>query len=117
MKGERLYLDYLRDILENSEKSVGFIAGMTRDDFLKDEKTVFAVIRAIEIIGEATKKIPANIREKYPEIPWREMTGTRDKLIHDYMGVNLVVVWKTVTEDIPNLISLLQQAIKNENPD
>jgi uncharacterized protein with HEPN domain len=115
MNQKRLYIDYLRDILENAEKAVEFVSGMTGDEFLGDEKTVFAVIRAIEILGEATKKIPVEVREKYSDIPWREMAGTRDKLVHDYFGVNLTVIWITVTEDIPLLIPLLKQVIKNES--
>lgn len=114
MNQERLYSDYLRDILENAEKAIGFAAGMTGDEFIQDEKTVFAVIRAIEVIGEATKKIPSKIREKYPLVPWREMAGTRDKLIHDYFGVNSAVIWKTVTEDIPLMLPLLRQVLENE---
>ncbi len=114
MNQERFYSDYLRDILEHAEKTQDFISGMTRDDFLQDEKTVFAIIRALEVVGEATKKIPREVREKYPNVPWREMAGTRDKLIHDYFGVNLGVIWKTATEDIPALIPLIRQILKNE---
>jgi uncharacterized protein with HEPN domain len=114
MKQKRLYIDYLQDILENAEKARRFVSGMTGDDFLQDEKTVFAVIRAIEVVGEATKKIPQEVREKYPLIPWREMAGTRDKLVHEYFGVNLAVIWKTVAEDIPSLIPLIQQVLESE---
>ena len=76
---------------------------MTYDDFLKDIKTQFAVVRALEIIGEASKKIPSEIRDKYTKIPWREITGMRNILIHDYFGVDLEVVWKTTSIDIPPL--------------
>lgn len=114
MTQERFYVDYLRDILEHAEKAQTFVAGMTEDDFLQDEKTVFAVIRALEIVGEATKKIPQEVKGKYPNVPWREMAGTRDKLAHDYFGINLGVIWKTVTEDIPSLIPLIRQILKNE---
>jgi uncharacterized protein with HEPN domain len=114
MNREHLYIDYLRDILEHAEKVQRFVAGMTVDDFLQDEKTVFAVIRALEVVGEATKKIPTEVREKYPNVPWREMAGTRDKLIHDYFGVNLGVIWKTATEDIPDLIPTVRQVLQNE---
>lgn len=114
MKPERLYIDYLRDILTHAEKASLFIGGMTADDFLKDEKTIFAVIRALEVVGEAVKKIPKELRNKYPEIPWREMAGMRDKLVHDYFGVNQIVIWKTVIEDIPKITPLVQMIIENE---
>ncbi|MBU1182033.1 MAG: DUF86 domain-containing protein [Proteobacteria bacterium] len=114
MISERLYIDYLRDILDNAKKASDFIKGMTENDFLRDEKTIFAVIRALEIVGEATKKIPDEVRGKYPGIPWREMTGMRNKLIHDYFGVNLAVIWKTVTEDMPKLIPLVKQVIEDQ---
>lgn len=65
-------------------------------------------MRALEIIGEATKNIPAEVRNQYPDIPWRSMAGMRDKLSHQYFGVNLEVVWKTSTEDLPQLRTKLQ---------
>lgn len=100
MKTEREYLDYIEDILDAIEKVAQFIQGMELVTFVRDEKTVFAVVRALEIIGEATKKIPHSVRKRYTAVPWREMAGLRDKLIHDYSQVNLVVVWKTATEDL-----------------
>jgi len=114
MKKDRIFIDYVRDILENVEKAQSFVEGMDGDDFLRDEKTIFAVIRALEVVGEAAKKIPDDIREKYQDIPWREMAGMRDKLIHDYFGVNLKLIWKTVQEDLPPLEPKLSQVIKEE---
>jgi uncharacterized protein with HEPN domain len=85
MTAERTYTDYLVDILDAIVKTEQFIQGMTFDRFVQDDKTVFAVVRALEIIGEATKRIPQEIRARYPEAPWRETARMHDKLIHDYI--------------------------------
>jgi len=114
MNKEREYGDYLEDILKALNKISEFIEGMTFEQFMKDDKTSFAVIRALEIIGEATKKIPIEFRLKHSEIPWQEMAGMRDKLIHDYFGVNLEVVWKTATEDLSNLQPTFSQILKDD---
>jgi uncharacterized protein with HEPN domain len=111
MKGERVYEDYLADILDAADKIAAFIKGMTESQFLADDKTQFAVVRGLEIIGEAAKKIPDTAKAKYPQVPWREIAGMRDKLVHDYIGVNAQVVWKTATEDVPGIAELLR-AIK-----
>jgi len=88
--------DYLEDIIEAMENAMDFIRGMSYEEFVKDTKTVYAVIRAIEIIGEAVKNIPEDVRSKYPEIPWRAMAGMRDKVIHAYFGVKLERVWEVI---------------------
>jgi len=112
MTAGRTYQDYLFDILDAIEKSAQFIQGMTVDQFAKDHKTFFAVVRALEIIGEATKNIPPEIRANYPEIPWREMAGMRDKLIHDYSGVNLSVVWNAAHDELPALEPAIRAVLK-----
>lgn len=113
MSGERVYLDYIRDMLEGARRAREFVSGITYDEFVSDEKTQFAVARALEIVGEAATKIPKDLRRTYSEIPWREITRTRDKLIHDYIGVNLSVVWRTLDDDIPSLIEQLESLLSD----
>lgn len=101
MKNSDTFSDYLEDILQAIEKAEQFISSMDFQEFEKDEKTQYAVIRALEIVGEASNNIPKSVRNQYEAIPWKEITGMRNKLIHDYMGVNTEVVWNTVQEDLP----------------
>ena len=114
MKREREYVDYLKDILDAIEKTEQFTEGMAFERFSSDYKTRFAVIRALEIIGEASKKIPETVKRQNPDLPWREMAGIRDILIHEYFGLNLQVIWKTLKEDFPKLkpviSTMLEQA-------
>lgn len=111
MKQERSYEDYLEDIYEQIVLAKKFIIGMNQEQFCADEKTVYAVIRVLEIIGEATKNIPDQVRKYHPAVPWKEMAGMRDKLIHDYFGVNLAIVWKTVAERLPELEPLIREML------
>ncbi len=104
----REYKDYLVDIIDAIDKAEDFIKGMDFETFEKDSKTTFAVIRAFEIMGEAVKKIPSSVRNKYKNIPWKEMSGMRDKLIHEYFGVKPRVVWKTIKQDLPKIKPYLQ---------
>jgi uncharacterized protein with HEPN domain len=104
---------YVKDILDSMENAEKFVEGMTCEEFNRDIKTSYAVTRCIEIIGEASKNIPESIRSKYPDIPWREMAGMRDKAIHFYFGVNFMRVWLVVKEDIPKIRPLIQRVLKD----
>lgn len=110
---ERNPVDFLMDILDSIEKIENFVEGFDLEEFSKDPKTIYAVIRALEIIGEATKKLPNSLKGEHPEVPWRDMTGLRDKVAHDYFGVDLEVVWDTAIDDAPSL-KLLIMKILNE---
>jgi uncharacterized protein with HEPN domain len=100
MSAKREVRDYLNDVLESIADIHEFTQGMSYDAFAADKKTVKAVIRCLEVIGEAVKKIPPEIRARHSTLPWTEVAGMRDKLIHEYFGVDLEIVWETVNSDL-----------------
>ena len=104
---------YIKDILENMRDAREFIRGMSYEQFAADKRTVNAVLRSIEIIGEATKNVPEDVRARYPQIPWREMAGMRDKVIHFYFGVDKEIVWLVAKERIPILQPLIEQILRD----
>lgn len=116
---KRNLLLYLNDIHQSCKDIIDFTNEHNYDSFIKDKKTIYAVIRALEIIGEASKKVPVQLRKRYPDIQWKSMAGMRDILIHDYFGINYKIVWNVI-DKLPNLVNNLEQVIidyKNENPE
>ena len=105
-------LAYIDHILDCIRKINEFSKGMILKDFKSNELVQDAIIRNIEIIGEASKKISKDTKQTYYKIPWKEIAGMRDKLIHDYLGVDVNVVWKTIHEDIPILEKLINEIEK-----
>lgn len=106
---------YLKDILNAIDSIEKFIEGINFEDFVKDDKTSSAVIRKFEIIGEASKNIPSNLKKKYPDIPWKEMSGFRDKLIHFYFGIKYELVWETIKLKLPTLKIRLNEVMSELN--
>jgi len=109
------FLDYVEDILKAMDDATGFVKAMDYEAFLRDRKTQYAAIRALEIIGEATKSVPPGIKNIYPQIPWKDMAGMRDKVIHAYSGVDLKRVWSTVKDDIPKLKPFFERILKEQS--
>lgn len=107
-------LDYLRHILDESRYLLRSTKGISKKQFLKDETLKRSFVRSIEIIGEAVKKLPDEVRDNYPDFEWKSMAGMRDKLIHDYFGVDYDIVWDVVTNKIPALKEKIQKIIKAE---
>ncbi|MEO5336002.1 MAG: DUF86 domain-containing protein [Magnetospirillum sp. WYHS-4] len=103
---------YLRDMLEYGRLAEKFVEGMKLQDFLDDSKTQFAVTRALDVIGEAARKVPADLRDRYPKIPWRRIVAMRNILAHDYLGIRADRVFETVTVFVPELDRELAAALK-----
>jgi uncharacterized protein with HEPN domain len=103
------FLDYIDDILDAMDKAEILLTDVTYDQFIGDFRIHYAVVRALEIIGEATKRLPSSLREEYPTIPWRGMAGMRDRIIHGYDMMDYEIVWNTVKDVIPRVQPLLKQ--------
>ena len=105
MKDNSVYLKHILDAICDIEQ---FMQGLSKEDFLKNREKQYAVLRGLEVIGEATKNLSRDLKKDCSEINWKDIAGMRDKLIHVYFGVNLSLVWKTVKEDLPTLKKQVQ---------
>jgi uncharacterized protein with HEPN domain len=110
MKKDRVYLRHILDAISDIEN---FMRGVSQDDFFENREKQYAILRALEIIGEATKNLSDELKTKNPSVDWKNMAGMRDKLIHAYFGVNLPLVWETVKKDLPRLKLQAQKMLEN----
>lgn len=113
MSSKRQYADYVQDIVDHVDKAMRFVHGLSYDDFAENEEKVFAVVKTLEIIGEAARHLPKSLRDKYKAVPWKQVVGMRDRMTHEYFSVDVEVVWRTVHEDLPPLRDTAQKMLKD----
>jgi uncharacterized protein with HEPN domain len=104
----------LKHMLEAAQKAIMFTQDRSRHVLDSDEVLALAVVRLLEIIGEASKNISDSIKSKYPAVPWKQIAGTRDRLMHGYFDVDLDIVWEIITSDLPPLSDSLEQILRDE---
>ena len=100
---KRDYKLFVKDILDAIEKIESFIKGMSFQEFVDDDKTASAVVRKLEVIGEASKNVPKFLKQQHGELPWSDMARMRDKVIHAYFGIDYEIIWKVIKEKLPQI--------------
>jgi len=110
MRKDKAYLKHILDAISDIEK---FTEDIPKKKFYENKEKQYAILRALEIIGEATKNLSKELKVKNPEIPWKDIAGMRDKLIHEYFGVNLELVWETVKTKLPELKRKINKILEN----
>ena len=111
---ERTDMDFLADTKEAILRINAYTDNLSYEQFLEDKKTQDAVVRNLEILGEAAKNISEQLKDKFPQIHWKELAGARDKLIHHYFGVNFDIVWNIVKQELPDVLSQLEIILTTE---
>lgn len=101
----------VEDIIESGEKILEYTSNLSFEDFIKDEKTIDAVVRNFEIIGEAANRLPDNFKDNHPEIDWHRIRGFRNRIVHDYFGIDFAIVWNIKNSFLPTLISKFKTLI------
>lgn len=109
---KREFTQFLQDILEAIDDIEGFVKETEYNEFSVDKKTIYAVTKALEIIGEATKNLPDSLKKEYSDVPWKFMAGIRDKVVHGYFSIDLPIVWKTAKTDVPSLKPLIEEILE-----
>jgi len=102
---------YLYDILESARTALEYVGRKSRDEFMKDPILQDAVVRRLEIIGEAAGRVSTTTQKKHPKLPWQAMKGTRNRVIHEYDSIELDIVWDIIQLDLPNLITELETIV------
>jgi len=103
---------FLNHIIKSIDLINQYSSKMSKHDFFMEQEKQDAIVRRLEIIGEATKNLSEHFRKRYSDVPWKDMAGMRDRLIHEYFGVNLKVVWKTIKERLPEVQPLIEEILK-----
>jgi len=108
---KKTYRVYLDDISTSVERIKAYTKNLSKEDFSKDQKTIDAVVRNIEILGEAARNIPEDFKEEYPKVPWSKMISMRNKVIHEYSGIDLDILWQTIEDDLQGLEDQLKELV------
>lgn len=116
-QGAREWRFYIQDMIEFGEKVLAYTEGLDRDGFIADELTYDATLRNLQLIGQAATHIPSEVREAHPDIPWRAIVGTRNRLAHSYLSISNNIIWTIIQDAIPNLLPALRDLLNTTNED
>lgn len=112
MSSKRRDPDYVSDLREAMQRITAYTGGLSYQQFMEDSRTQDAVVRNIEVIGEAVKRLSSSLKKQHPAIPWKDMAGMRDKVIHHYFGINYDIVWTVASEEIPKLLPSIASVLE-----